>query len=79
VLKTDASNSGLGAVLLQENENKQLVPVSKKLTLTEERYAIIPRIEDRKRILIEEKLMHRGIEVVYYDNIITGQDCCKEM
>lgn len=43
VLKTDASNTGLGAVLLQKNSEGVLVPIqwaSKKLTPTEERYAI---------------------------------------
>jgi transposase InsO family protein len=43
VLKTDASNTGLGAVLMQENNEGKLVPIqwaSKKLTATEERYAI---------------------------------------
>jgi RNase H-like domain found in reverse transcriptase len=43
VLKTDASNTGLGAVLLQKDREEKLVPIqwaSKKLTPTEERYAI---------------------------------------
>ncbi|MGL5636187.1 MAG: reverse transcriptase family protein, partial [Bacteroidales bacterium] len=42
-LKTDASNHGLGAVLLQKNNDGKLVPVqwaSKKLTPTETRYGI---------------------------------------
>jgi RNase H-like domain found in reverse transcriptase/Reverse transcriptase (RNA-dependent DNA polymerase) len=42
-LKTDASNTGLGAVLLQKDEGGRLVPIqwaSKKLTATEERYGI---------------------------------------
>jgi hypothetical protein len=42
-LKTDASKTGLGAVLLQENSEGKLVPIqwaSKKLTPTEERYGI---------------------------------------
>lgn len=43
VLKTDASNSGLGAVLLQEDGKGELIPVqwaSKKLTDTQTRYSI---------------------------------------
>lgn len=42
ILKTDASNVGLGAVLPQE-KNGQLLPIqwaSKKLTSTEQRYTI---------------------------------------
>jgi hypothetical protein len=43
MLRTDASNTGLGAVLLQEDENKEWKPIqwaSKKLTPTERRYGI---------------------------------------
>jgi RNase H-like domain found in reverse transcriptase len=42
-LKTDASNSGMGGVLLQKNVKGELVPIqwsSKKFTPTERRYAI---------------------------------------
>jgi len=43
MLGTDASNSGLGAVLLQKDDNKEWRPIqwiSKKLTPTEKRYGI---------------------------------------
>ena len=43
MLRTDASNTGLGAVLLQQDENKEWRPIqwaSKKLTATEKRYGI---------------------------------------
>lgn len=43
MLKTDASNYGVGALLLQENLDGNLLPVqwaSKKLTITESRYSI---------------------------------------
>lgn len=42
-LKTDASNTGIGAVLMQQNNEGLLVPIqwaSKKLTQTETRYSI---------------------------------------
>ena len=43
MLKTDASNSGLGAALLRQDAEGRWVPIqwaSKKLTRTEERYGI---------------------------------------
>lgn len=43
LLRTDASNVGMGAVLMQKNEEKEWVPVqwaSKKFTSTETRYGI---------------------------------------
>lgn len=43
ILKTDASNTGMGAVLLQRNGKGELAPVqwaSKKFTATEKRYGI---------------------------------------
>ena len=43
MLRTDASNTGLGAVLLQQDENKEWRPIqwaSKKLTATKKRYGI---------------------------------------
>jgi hypothetical protein len=43
ILETDASDTGLGACLLQKNDKEQMVPIrwaSKKLTKTEQNYAI---------------------------------------
>jgi hypothetical protein len=62
-LKTDASKTGLGALLLHKNEYNKLVPVqwaSKKLTLTEYRYVITEK----------EKLGFFG--VLRNSNIIKG-------